>query len=142
MKTLANCEPLEFFAQTAKIKRSVEKWLTDTDIMKIRARRPKYEVVEKGATAEERKAVIERNAEKERAQAAANLSAMFDAVFEDHPSETLEVIALCCFIDPADANKHSTKEYLRAANELMNDKDVLDFFTSLMRLARMNTQNA
>ena len=131
MKSLANCKPSEFLRQTNRIRKSVEKWLTDTDIMNIRQRRPAYETAPKGVTAEERKAVIERNSELERKQIRENISAILDAILEAHPDETLEVLALCCFVEPEDADNHSVKEYLAVLNDLLNDKDVLGFFTSL-----------
>lgn len=142
MKTLASCKPSEFLRQTSRIKKSVEKWLTDTDIMNIRARKPEYEVAEKGISMDERKALIERNAAKEREQMKKNLSAMFDAVFDLHPDETLEIMALCCFIEPEDADNHSVKEFLQATNELLNDQDVVDFFTSLARLVQISSASA
>ena len=142
MKSLANCKPSEFLRQTNRIRKSVEKWLTDTDIMNIRKRLPEYEIAAKGASAEERKALVERNAEKEQEQIKKNVSAILDAVLEDHPDETLEVLALCCFVEPEDADNHSVKEYIAVLSELLNDKDVLGFFTSLARLAQTNTANA
>ena len=142
MKSLASCKPSEFLRQTNRIRKSVERWLTDTDVMNIRRRIPEYEVAEKGISADERKALIERNAEKERAQVKANVSAILDAVLEEHPDETLEVLALCCFVEPEDADNHSVKEYIAVLSDLLNDKDVLAFFTSLARLAQTNTENA
>jgi hypothetical protein len=40
MKNLANCKPSEFLKQTNRIRKSVSKWLTDTDIANIRKRMP------------------------------------------------------------------------------------------------------
>ena len=39
-KNLANCTPKEFMVQTRLIKHAVEKWLTDTEILKIRQNMP------------------------------------------------------------------------------------------------------
>ena len=142
MKNLANCKPSEFLRQTNRIRKSVERWLTDTDIMNIRARKPEYEQVNVDMSADERKALVERNAQKEREQVKKNLSAIFDAILELHPDETLEIMALCCFIEPEDADNHTVKEYISAISELLNDQDVMDFFTSLARLARTDTVNA
>lgn len=142
MKTLVNCEPLEFLKQTNRIKKSVEKWLTDTDIMNIRKRMPTYEFVSKDATDEEKKAVADSNRKKREEQMKANLSAILDAILEQYPEETLEILALCCFIEPEDANNHKVGEYIRAFNALINDKDVLDFFISLASLAQRNTSEA
>lgn len=142
LKTLASCKPLEFLKQTNRIKKSAEKWLTDTDILNIRKRMPTYEFVSKDATDEEKKMVASNNRKKREEQIRANLSAILDAILEDHPEETLEILALCCFIEPEDANNHTVGEYIRAFNSLINDKDVLDFFTSLASLAQRNTSEA
>lgn len=128
MKNLANCKPSEFLQQTNRIRKSVSKWLTDTDILNIRQRMPK---IADDATEEERKKAME-------GQAKENLNLMLDAILEEHPEETLELLALLCFIEPKDVDKHSVAEYLEAVNELMNNKAVLNFFISLIRLANTN----
>ena len=142
MKSLANCKPSEFLKQTNRIRKSVEKWLTDTDIMNIRLRTPEYEVAPKGATAEEKKAVIERNAAKQRKQAKENLKDMMDAMLDAHPDETLEVLALCCFVEPDHVGDYSIKDYSTTVTELVSDEVVLNFFTSLARLVQTNTSNS
>ena len=53
MKNLANCKPSEFLVQTNKIRKSVEKWLTVTDIMNIRRTQPE---LAEGMSREERQA--------------------------------------------------------------------------------------
>lgn len=129
MKNLANCTPSEFLRQTVKIKKSVEKWFKLTDIMNIRRRKPD---IPEGATREEKAAALKE-------QARENALAMFNAVFEEHPDETLEVLALMCFVEPEHVDDHPVKEYLKAFTELINDEDVLDFFTSLARLGLTGT---
>lgn len=142
LKTLATCKPSEFLKQTSRIKKSVEKWLTDTDILNIRKRLPALEMIPKDAPQEERNAIFQRNKEKSIAQAKENISKMLDAVLEEHPDETLEVLALCCFIEPSNVDDYPVNVYLEAFNSLINDKAVLDFFTSLASLAQMNTSTA
>ena len=61
LKTLVTCKPSEFLRQTNRIKKSAEKWLTDTDIFNIRKRLATLEMVPQNATEEERKAIFERN---------------------------------------------------------------------------------
>ena len=68
-----------------------------------------------------------------------NLSKMFDAMLESHAKETLELLALLCFVEPENVDDHPMSEYIEALNELLNDKAVLGFFTSLVRLGQMNT---
>lgn len=138
LKTLVSCKPSEFLRQTNKIKKSVEKWLTDTDILNIRKRMPALEAVPISATEEERKAIAERNKKLTSEQVKKNLSAMLDAILEEHPEETMEILALCCFVEPDHVDDYKVADYLTALNSLISDKVVLDFFTSLASLGQMN----
>ena len=142
MKTLASCTPVEFLKQSNRIRKSVEKWLTDTDILNIRQRLPHREIASIDATDEERQEIEEKNKKAVSAQIRKNLSAILDAVMDDHAEETIEVLALCCFIEPEDANNHMMSEYLGALGEILNDENVMSFFTSLARMERMTTQSA
>ena len=126
MKNLANCKPSEFLKQTNRVRKSAEKWLTETDIMNIRKRMPELPDI---TTPEERKAAMEEQAWK-------NMSAILDAAMEDHPDETLELMALMCFVEPEDVDNHPMDEYLEALGELLGNRAVLDFFISLARLGQ------
>ena len=129
MKNLANCKPSEFLRQTNLIRKSVAKWLTDTDIMNIRKRIPD---IPDEATEEQKKELTMEQAKK-------NLTAIFDAVLDDHPDETLEILALLCFVEPKHVDDYEITEYMESFNELINNTTVLNFFTSLMRLANSTT---
>lgn len=124
MKTLANCTPREFLVQTNKIRKSAEKWLTLTKIMEIRKRLPE---VEADASEEEKKAALEK-------QVRLNLSTMLDAILDEYPDETAELLGLLCFIDPKDLDNHSMLEILANVTEILNSEEVLSFFTSLAQL--------
>ena len=124
MKNLANCKPSEFLKQTNRIRKSVGKWLTDTDIINIRKRMPEYK---EDATDEERKELLQK-------QARENFSAILDAVLEDHPDETLELLALMCFVEPENVDDHEITEYLESVTDLITNESVVSFFTSLMPL--------
>lgn len=126
MKTLVNCTPREFLTQTVKIKKAVANWLTATDIMNIRKRKP---TLAEGLTKEQERAAY-------MDQARANISAMLDSIMEAHPDETLELLALMCFIDPKDVDDHPMDEYLTALNEMMGSEAVLGFFMSFQKLAQ------
>ena len=121
MKNLANCKPTEFLKQTNLIRKSVGKWLTDTDIMNIRKRMPEI----KDDASDEEIETAKRN------QARENLEAILDAILEDHPDETLEVLALMCFVEPKNVDDHEMWEYLDSIQELIENESVLGFFTSL-----------
>lgn len=129
MKNLANCKPSEFLKQTNKIRKSVSKWLADTDVLNIRKRMPN---IPDDATDEERQQAIEGQAKK-------NLNALLDAILEEHPDETLELLALLCFVEPEDVDNYEMTEYLTSFNELINNKAVLSFFISLTQLENQLT---
>lgn len=128
MKNLATCKPSEFLKQCNRVRKNVEKWLTDTEIMEIRKRLP---VIPEDATPEERKAA-------ELKQANANINAMLDSILESHPDETLALLALCCFIEPEHADDNPVTDYLDAFSDMISNPSVLRFFTSLVRLGQMN----
>ena len=142
MKNLANCKPSEFLRQTNRIKKSVENWLTVTDIMNIRKNMPKIDTTPDNATIEEKDKIVKENMDRYRQQAKKNLSRMLDAILEDHPDETLELLALICFVEPKNVDDHPMDEYLQAITDMITNQAVIGFFTSLVRLGQMNTSTA
>ena len=137
MKNLANCKPSEFLKQTNKIRKSVEKWLTVTDIMNIRKRMPEdMPEMNKDMSMEEGKIILEKRQEMMAEQSRRNLSAMLDAMLDEHPDETLEILGLCCFVEPKEIDNHTVSEYLLSINELLSDEAVRDFFSLLMSLVQ------
>lgn len=142
MKSLANCKPTEFLRQTNLIRKAVSKWLTDTDIMNIRRRVPAFVVAKPGSSAEERAAVVKQNADLQRKQIRDNMSAILDAMLDQYPEETLEILALCCFVDLAHVDDYPISEYLSAITSILSDEAVLGFFTSLAKLGQTNTFKA
>jgi hypothetical protein len=99
---------------------------------------PALEAVPISATEEERKAIDERNKKLTSEQVKKNLSAILDAILEEHPEETMEILGLCCFVEPDHVDDYKVVDYLTALNSLISDKVVLDFFTSLASLGQMN----
>ena len=142
LKTLATCKPSEFLRQTNRIKKAAERWLTNTDIVNIRKRLPATEAVPTDASFEERTAIVERNKKLMMEQSKKNISAMLDAILEEHPDETLELLALCCFVEPENVDDYPISDYLAAFNTLINDKAVVNFFTSLVSLGQTVTSTA
>jgi hypothetical protein len=130
MKTLANCSDVEFLRQTNKIRKYAEKWLKDTGILDIRNQEmPK--LPEDMSEDEKRDALRE--------HAHGRLNAMLDAALETHAEETAGLLRLMCFVDPQDDKTLKMPQIMSAAAEMMNNQDILDFFTSLGRLGLMNT---
>ena len=126
MKNLANCKPSEFLMQTNNIRKAVENWLTVTELKDIRKRLPP---VKEGLSAEEKKKEVE-------AQVKRNLSAILDSIMGEHPQETIELLALLCFVEPEKADDYPISFYLENLSEIISDKAVLGFFTSLMNLGQ------
>lgn len=142
MKTLVSCTPTEFMTQTYKIKEAVSKWLTDTDILNIRKRLPEGLIkLDDSIKGEQREKINENNKKLIMEQSRKNLNIILDAVLKDHPKETIELLALICFIEPEKADDYPMREYMLAMSEMLNDEAVIGFFTSLVRLGLMNTQN-
>lgn len=138
MKNLANCTPTEFLTQTNKIRKSVQNWLSLTDILNIRKRQPKLKVASKDASAEERAAIIFKNKELMDAQVKENLMDMLDQIMDAHPKETLEILALVCFVEPEHVDDYPISDYLNTITEILNSKAVIGFFTSLVALGNAN----
>lgn len=130
-KNLANCTPREFLKQTNRIKKSVEKWLTVNEISEIRKRMPDLTKID--GTLLRKEAI--------RKQSMENISAILDNALDKHPDETLEVLALCCFIEPEDIDTIKVTDLLASFNELVGNEEVIGFFISLARLGQMNTLN-
>lgn len=139
MKNLATCKPSEFLAQTSKIRKSVDKWLKATDIMSIRKNLPALQKITPDMTEEERLAAIEENRRRSEEQVKSNAMRILEAVLDEHPKETLDLLALLCFIDPENVDNFPVAFYLNAFTEIINDEAVLNFFISLARLGSLNT---
>lgn len=125
-KNLANCNLREFMVQTRLIKHHVEKWLTDTDIMNIRKNLPD---IPDDIDDEKKKELLTNQAMK-------NISAMFDAIFDEHPDDTITLIALLCFVPLSEVEEHPMTYYMQSITEMLSDKTVWDFFISLAVAAR------
>lgn len=132
MKTLANCSPREFLIQSNKIRKSVAKWLSLTKLLDIRKNLP---TIPEDATEDERRDAIAK-------QVQANATAMLDAILDDHPEETAELLGLLCFVEPDDLDNHSMTEFFGAISEILNSREIIDFFTSLVSLGSGNTSES
>lgn len=134
MKNLATCKPTEFVAQTAKIKEAVSNWIDAIDLMKIRATQPKYETLPADSTPEQRAEIIKKNAELQRKQTMKNLNKILDKMLMEHPKETLDVLALCCFVEPEHVDDYTIDEYLQCIMDMMQNKSVINFFSLLAQM--------
>ena len=142
MKNLANCKPSEFLRQTNKIRKAVSNWLELTKILEIRKEQPELTELTIDMSPEEREATLKKNREARERKVKENFSAMLDAMLEDHPDETLEILGLLCFVEPEDVDNHDMTEYIQAMNDLLENQAVLGFFTSLMQLGARVTSDA
>lgn len=138
MKNLANCTPTEFLKQTFRIKKLAEKWLKEIDLLNIRKKMPKLQDVS-DLTGEEKERVQKENRDLVKKQIMNNLMEMLDKIMDENADDTVSLLALVCFVDPEDADKHTMSEYLEALGEMLSDKGVVSFFTSLAQLEQKST---
>lgn len=129
MKHLANCTPREFMAQTVKMRRDVEKWLSETGMSEIRKRVP--EGYEKMKPAERAEAINR--------QANENLGDMAWAAMEKDPEGTLHVLGLCTFSDAGADDAPAMSEYLGAVLEMLSNEAVRNFFMLCLRPAQISS---
>lgn len=142
MKNLANCSGAEFLRQSNKIRHAVSSWLKDVKFFEIRKNKPSGIVEITDSMSDEDKVLADAENEKKwREQSKKNISDMLDLALETHAEETFKILAMMCFIEPEDAENHSAPELLANFAEMINDKDVVSFFTSLMKLDVMNTSS-
>lgn len=122
MKTLANCNAREFMRQTLKLRKPFAEWLENTGIAEIRRRRPEgFDEMDVDA---QTKALSE--------QGRRNLRDMLFTAFEKDEAGTLNVLALCCFIEPEQIDEYSIAECFGAVIEMLNNEVVRDFFMLFM----------
>lgn len=140
MKNLANCKPSEFLAQTFKIKKSVKEWIDVTEILKIRQNKPELIPLD-GLDDKEKAEAIKANNKATSEQMKENISAVLDKMLDENAEKTLEVLALCCFVEPEHVDDYPMSEYLKNITELFNDESVMNFFTSLAQLGMKSTAN-
>lgn len=138
MKTLANCTPREFLKQTNRIRIAADEWLTATKILEIRQRMPELPEAKKPDSKEELKEDIEARRKAFADQMRNNTFAMLEAMLDTNADKTEELLALVCFVEPKDADKHTMSEYLACIGELLTDAGVLSFFDSLVKLGVSN----
>lgn len=139
MKTLANCNAVDFLTQTNKIRKAVAKWLTDTDIMNIRKHLPPPPALSEGMEQDEVDKVMAEHKKALEAQSKQNLTDMLDAVLDEHPMETLEILGMVCFLEPKEIEKVRGIELLNAGMDALTDPEVLRFFTSLVNVSQTIT---
>lgn len=119
MKNLANCPNREFLQQAAKIRAPFKAWLETTGIPAIRARRPAdYDTL---TDAEKINADI--------AQGRANFADMVAAALEKDFDNTVNLICLFTFTDPADFDSVPRADWMSALIECLQSDTVKDFFT-------------
>ena len=119
MKNLATCKPTEFVAQTAKIKDAVANWMEVIDFIGVRNNHPVYEIIPKDATIEQKGEILRKNAELKKKKAMENISLLLDNMLVKHPQETLNVLALCCFIEPEHVDDYTMEEYFNCIMDMM-----------------------
>lgn len=138
MKNLANCTPVEFLRQSNKIRHQVSTWLKETGVLEIRKHTCELLPVTDKMTDDEKAKVEEENKKRIDAQTKQNISDMLDAALDVNAEKTYELLGLLCFIEPEEAGDVKPFVLLNNFAEMVNDEDVMGFFSSLMRSGLMN----
>jgi len=133
-KNLANCTPDEFLDQSFLIMDAAEKFMKVNDILGIRGRKVEGLQEIPKDNEEEADRIRKENAKKITAQRMKNVKDLLTSMMHTHKSETLELLALSCFIDPAEVNNYTMAYLLRNVGEIISDQDMLAFFTSAAQL--------
>lgn len=133
-KNLANCTPDEFLDQSFLIMNAAEKFMKVNDILGIRSRKVEGLQEIPKDNEEEADRIRSENAKKITAQRMKNVKDLLTSMLHTNKSETLELLALSCFIAPEDINNYSMPYFLRNVGEMISNQDVLAFFTSLAQL--------
>ena len=133
-KNLANCTPDEFLDQSFLIMDAAEKFMKVNDILGIRGRKVEGLQEIPKDNEEEADRIRKENAKKITAQRMKNVKDLITSMMHTHKSETLELLALSCFIDPAEVNNYTMAYLLRNVGEIISDQDMLAFFTSAAQL--------
>lgn len=134
-KNLVTCRPTEFLKQTNRIRKSAERWMKNIGISDIRSR--KIEGIEAITPQMDAKEVAEvrlRNAKRISDQSKKNMHDIIEAAMEKYPEDTLELLALACFVEPEDVDNHRVSFYLANLADILSDREVISFFTSLVQL--------
>lgn len=121
MKTLANCDNIEFMQQTYKIIDAIKEYLTETKIMEIRKRVPDTE----GMSEEEKAETLKQAGYN-------NLMEMIKTALDTNADKTLHVLGLVCFCKTDDEIK-TNRRMLQEAIEALTDESVLGFFISAIQ---------
>lgn len=135
-KNLARCKPSEFMAQCVKIRYLVEKWVKDIDILEIRKSKPDLLIIPPNTNADAAKEITEENNKRIKEAVRANFLKLFDKMFVEYPTETMSVLALTCFVEPAHMDDYEMADYMDAVREMWQDRAVVDFFTFLVSLVQ------
>lgn len=134
-KNLVTCKPTEFIKQTNRIRKAAERWMKNIGVADIRSRR--IEGIEPITPQMDAKEVMEvrlRNAKRVSDQSKRNMRDMIEAALEKYPEDTLELLALACFVEPEDVDNHRISFYLANLADILSDREVISFFTSLVQL--------
>lgn len=127
MRTICDLKGPDFLRYVNRARHAVQDLLRDTEVLEIRKHKPDFTGNE---TEEERRAMLD-------VQAGKNLSGMLDRLCEEKPNETYKVLRL--FIIPDEDEEPDGIDILSAGMQLVSDKRVVDFFTSLARLEQTST---
>ena len=127
MKTITELNGTDFLRQCNKVRYAVQDILKETNVLKIRETKPTL-------TGKESPEEVERLY---REQSNKNLSKMVDVMLEEKPEETMKLFRLLVTPDEGETEPSGFEMVMIGLN-ILSDKRVLDFLSSLIRLGQTN----
>ena len=104
LKNLATCTPREFLVQTNKLRKLAKEWLDETGTLDIRK---EIKNLADGVAKEITPETPDEDVSKKATKAVINrLDGWLEKLLDTNADKTLQLLCLCCFVDPKDANKH------------------------------------
>lgn len=61
---------------------------------------------------------------------------ILELFFSKKPKETLEIIGLCCFVEPEKLSEYNSMELLSYVPKILTDPNVRRFFSSLLQILK------
>lgn len=121
IKTLANCDNVEFLSQTYKIADAVSAYVSELKIQEIRKKIPDVSNMDNDA----KKKALNEAAKK-------NILEILRNALVENTEDTLKILGLICFCEDIEAVKNDRK-LISEAMAALCDESVLDFFISVLQ---------
>lgn len=129
IKTMLNCNAVEFLRQSNKIRHAIGNLLEKSGISEIRKHMPELTGQETDA---EKKRLLQKQAQK-------NMNDILDALLDTNAEMTASLLAMLCFRESENINGDKGMDYINVGLEVLLSKPVMDFLLKSTSLALLST---